>query len=442
MVRRDLGARAVTPHRLGRRRWIHGALAAGATLGVACERHDVPPGRLSASLWFSYGGRNREVLEALVRRFNASQSDVWIHAVYQGDYYEGLAKLRTSIAAGAAPALSHVVGEVVPYLFEAGTLEPLDAYPGADALDVVPALGQTGSWVGGGERPLVALPFNRSTPIAYLNGAIFDAEGLEAPKTWDALATTAQRLTTRAGERITRYGFACPISWWFWAAMVGQAGGSVVEPDGTVSLGGTAGERALAFWQRLIHDDRSMKLPPGRDFNAWEATNQDFLAGRAAMIWTSTAFLEYIEDNAAFPVIAAPLPVDRRAAVPTGGTHFVVLREAPAEEKAAAWTFLRWMLEAEQAIEWSTRTGYMPITRGAIARLAEQGYFVKNPNAKVTLDQLAFAFPWPWSRDLFRISREIVQPRLESAALRRSNPAAVLAEARAQAARIRGRRPG
>jgi sn-glycerol 3-phosphate transport system substrate-binding protein len=34
----------------------------------------------------------------------------------------------------------------------------------------VPALGQAGSFHGGGDRPLFALPFNRSTPIAYLNG--------------------------------------------------------------------------------------------------------------------------------------------------------------------------------------------------------------------------------------------------------------------------------
>ncbi len=187
-------------------------------------------------------------------------------------------------------------------------LEPLDAYPGAADLDIVPALGQAGSWIGGADRPLVTLPFNRSTPIAYLNGKLFAERKLSAPKTWIELRETARAFTENQGGRTTRYGFGCPIDWWFWAALVGQAGGDVVEPDGSVSLGGEAGVRALDFWKTLVLEDRSMKPPPGRDYNAWEQTNQDFLGSRVAMIWTSTAFLKYLEENAPFPVVAAPLP--------------------------------------------------------------------------------------------------------------------------------------
>src|SRR5206468_834107 len=145
-----------------------------------------------------------------------------------------------------------------------------------------------------------------------------------------------------------RYGFECPIDWWFWAALVGQAGGEVVAEHGAPTLGGEAGVRALRFWQRLVNDDHSMRPPPGRDYNAWQATNTDFLAGRAAMIWTSTAFLRYLEENARFEVGAAPLPRDVRAAVPTGGTFFVMPRgAAPSAERAqeAGWAFLKWMMQ-------------------------------------------------------------------------------------------------
>ena len=45
---------------------------------------------------------------------------------------------------------------------------------------------------------------------------------------------------------------------------------------------------------------------------------------------------------------------------------FVLLRSAPVEEKIAAWEFVRWMCDTEQTIAWSTRTGYLPITRPAI----------------------------------------------------------------------------
>jgi sn-glycerol 3-phosphate transport system substrate-binding protein len=399
-----------------------------------CSPSSSEDGRVEASLWFSYGGKNREVLLSLVEQFNATQARCRIHAVYQGDYYEGLAKLRTAIAAGAAPVLTHVVVEVVPYLAEAGVLEPLDRLVDAGALDLVPELAQAGSFGGGSRRPLYALPFNRSTPIAYFNRTLFRKLGLSPPATWDDLRALAAELTVRSGGAVERWGFECPVDWWFWVALVGQAGGTVVEADGTATLGGEAGVRALELWQRLVRRDVTMKPPPGRDYNAWQVTNNDFLAGRAAMIWTSTAFLRYLEDNASFEVGAAPLPRDVRLSVPTGGTLFVMPKGAPAAAQEAGAAFLRWMMEPAQANAWATRTGYIPVSRPGIAALEAAGYYAAHPNDRVAIDQLAHATPWPWAPLLFRIEREAVQPRLEEAALTLRDARETLEEARRAAA--------
>ncbi len=380
-------------------------------------------------LWYTYGGKNRLVLEQLVAGFNAAQAEHWVQPVFQGDYYEGLAKLRTALAAGAAPALSHVVGEVIPYLAEAGVLEPLATRPGVDQLDLLPALGQAGTWRGGGQRPLVCLPFNRSTPIAFYDADVFEREGIAPPESWQALLEAARWLSTTDASGARRYGFACPIDWWFWAALVGQAGGELIEADGRISLGGVAGIKALELWQRMVNEDRSMKPPPGRDYNAWEATNQDFLAGRSVMIWTSTAFVRYLEDNARFNVRAAKLPGFVRRAVPTGGTHWILLRAAPEPEKAGAWQFLRYLHEPAQVARWATSTGYIPTTQSAVRRLTEAGHYAEHPNDAVALAQLDVAQPWPWSPRLFQLQREIIQPRLEAAVLGRQSPRAVMQDA-------------
>ncbi|WP_437278911.1 ABC transporter substrate-binding protein [Sorangium sp. So ce375] len=418
-------------------RALAASLAAAAAGSIGCARR-APDGRIEASLWFAYGGKNREVLLSLVDQFHREQGRYRIDAVYQGDYFEALAKLRTALAARAAPALTHVVGEVVPYLAEAGVLEPLDRFlaaaPGGD-LDVVEALGQSGTFVGGAERPLVCLPFNRSTPIAYYNRDVFRELGLSPPSTWDELRATAARLVARDGGGTRRWGFECPIDWWFWAALVGQAGGEILGPDGAPAFGGEAGVRALRFWQTLVHEDRTMKPPPGRDYNAWQVTNADFLSGRVAMIWTSTAFLRYLEENAGqagagkFEVGAAPLPRDVRASVPTGGTMFVMPRGAAPAAQEAAFAFLRWMMEPAQANAWATRTGYMPVSRRGLEALTQGGYYAAHPNDRVAVDQLAHAAPWPWSPDLFRVQREAVQPRLEEAVLAPRDAAETLSEA-------------
>ncbi|MDP9152509.1 MAG: ABC transporter substrate-binding protein [Myxococcota bacterium] len=387
------------------------------------------------TFWYAHGDLVRKVLLDLVARYNASQTRVLVKAVYQGDYYESLAKLRTALAAGVAPTLSHVVVEVVPYLARAGVLEVLDEYEGARTLSFVPALEQRGALAGGDREPLVSIPFNRSTPIAFANGAMLEAADVRFPTTWEELVVAARRLTRRVANGETRHGFEVPISWWYWVAMVGQAGGRLIEADGRLSLGDAAGEKAIRFWQRLVREERVMRPPPGRDYQAWQSSNEGFLQGRIAMMWSSTAYVRYLESNARFPVVAAPLPRDVRPSVPSGGTMFVLVRAAPEEEKRAAWDFVRWMCDVDQTIAWSTRTGYLPLTTPAVERLVEEGWYVKHPNDRVAYDQLVHVDPWPWAPELFRIEREIVEPRLEEALIAGRDAHAVMDEAREEAGR-------
>jgi sn-glycerol 3-phosphate transport system substrate-binding protein len=410
-----------------RRGFLEGSLALGAAgLVGACRGSD----EHAADLWFSYGGKNREVLLSLVAAFREAHPEHAIRAVYQGDYFELLAKLRTAISADAAPAITHVVGEIVPYLAEANVLERLDAIDELSVdFDLVPELTQAGLFASKEPKPLYALPFNRSTPIAYVNRATFDEAGIAPPTTWDELRAAAKALSRGSGAE-RRFGFGCPIDWWFWVAMVGQAGGEITDAEGRVTLGGDAGVRALRFWQTLAFDDASMRVPTGRDYNAWQVTNEDFIAGRVAMIWTSTAFLRYIEDHAKFPVLTAPLPRDRRFAVPTGGTMFVMPKAPDGPKKRAAAAFLAFMMRPEQANAFATQTGYIPVSRPGLAALDRAGFFRDHPNAKVPLDQLSRAHPWPWGTQIFRLQREIVQPRLEAAILGREDAAKVLADAR------------
>jgi sn-glycerol 3-phosphate transport system substrate-binding protein len=429
---------------LGRRALLAGALttavtgatvAASGVVNTGCKRSlRDERGRVRLRLWYTLGGRNRETFLEIVKRFHASQEEIVVEPVYQGDYFESLAKLRTAIAAKSAPALSHVVAEVVPYLARAGTLEPLGGYPGMKDIRFVEPLAQSGAFrpaPGGAPRDLLSIPLNRSTPLMYCNGEIFSKAGLKPPATWEELRETARALTIK-GER---WGHEVPISWWFWVAMVGQAGGSVFDAEGRPTLGGDAGVAALRLWQELVHREHVMRPPPGRDYDAWNVTNQDFLGGRAAFIWTSTAYIRYLEDNAKFPVVAAPLPRGVRSSVPTGGTFFVVVKQAPEEEKVAAARFLRFFCETDQASFLSERTGYLPITEGAVAKMRAGGFFEKHPNDEVAQKQLANVEPWPWEPMLFRIERDIVDPRLEEAVLLDRDARVVLGQARTLAER-------
>ncbi len=410
-----------------RRGFLEGAFALAAQTTWASGCRSRPENE--ASFWHSLGGRPRNVLLSLVDAFHHAYPEHRIAPVYQGDYFETLGKLRTAIHAGMAPALVHVVGEAVPYLADAGAIERLDELPElGDDFDLVPQLTEAALFPTGRPAGIHALPFNRSTPIAYVNLPAFEKAGLGPPGTWEELRETARALTIGSRSE-KRFGFACAIDWWFWAALVAQAGGDVYADDGTATLGGEAGERGLALWQALIADD-VMRPPPGRDFDAWQVVNSDFIEGRAAMVWTSTAYLRYFEDNAKFPFATAPLPADKRRGVPTGGTFFVMPRGVSARRQRAAAAFLAFMMQPDQANRFATETGYIPASNAGLRLLETNGYFDTHPNARVAIDQLAFARGFPWKRSLLRIEREIVQPHLEEAVVTGRSAHEALEEAR------------
>jgi sn-glycerol 3-phosphate transport system substrate-binding protein len=114
---------------------------------------------------------------------------------------------------------------------------------------------------------------------------------------------------------------------------------------------------------------------------------------------------------------------------------FVVMRSAPDAEKLAAWDFIRWMCDAEQTIAWSTGTGYMPVTSPAVELLAQRGWYAQHPNDRVAYDQLGAVDPWPWAPELFRIDRDLIEPRLEEGVLEGGDAHALMDAARDDATR-------
>ncbi|HEY3481742.1 MAG TPA: hypothetical protein VGL02_22825, partial [Streptomyces sp.] len=62
-----------------------------------------------AQFWYSFGGKNREVTEAHIKKFNESQSKYRIEGTFQGDYFQALAKIRAAAITKTAPAAFHVV---------------------------------------------------------------------------------------------------------------------------------------------------------------------------------------------------------------------------------------------------------------------------------------------------------------------------------------------
>lgn len=392
-------------------------------------------GPVAIEFWYAVGGKGGEKIQELAERFNNSQQDVKVTATYQGDYYANHQKISAGIAADTIPAMSMVEVASMAFFADNGALADIGALAKGDEAiikDFLPGLMKEAYW----KEKLVAIPFNRSTPILYLNKNALKEAGLnpEGPKTWEELRAYAKRLHVVKDGQVERWGFLTPVDIWFYEALVYQQGGTFISPDGKkAAFNDEAGQSALQFWVDLIHTDKVMEMPQGEKYNAWDVSTKAFTSGKAAMIFSTTGRLLGHIDGAGdkFEVGTAFLPAGKKGyGTPTGGANLVILAKAPKEQQQAAWKFMKWLSQPEIAAEWSKTTGYVPVNNGGVKQMEE--HFKKYPQFLTAVKQLEYAQPRP-QHPAYAEQQESIMKALQKAVLKEQSVKDALNEAATQA---------
>jgi hypothetical protein len=176
--------------------------------------------------------KNREVLLAARRPLQRRAARVTVSPiVYQGDYFEALAKLRTALAAGRRPRADPRGRRGGPLSRRRRTCSsrstklprrPIATSGSCRALD--PERGATSAAT---ERPALraAVQPLDAHRVHQRADARRSQLALVTPDLGRA-ARPASALTRRDGDK-RPLGLEVPIDWWFWVAMVGQAGGAL-----------------------------------------------------------------------------------------------------------------------------------------------------------------------------------------------------------------------
>src|SRR5690625_1109547 len=242
------------------------------------------------SIW--YGGiplPASEALEKLVDDFNQANPDINVEVSRMAGYGDTLEKATVAYAGGAPPNLILIEQMQGFGLILRGMLEPLNPLienePDFDLDDFYPPMLETGSH----EGIMYGLPFNTSTPLAYLHFDLFEEAGLatEAPRTWDEFATVAERLTrdTDGDGEPDIWGTDQTKNWgWLFDAWISQNGAHMTNEDGTeFTFNSPEAVEAMEFLQDLRHNKRVITYPG--------VSKSNFVSGAAGMIHRSTADL-------------------------------------------------------------------------------------------------------------------------------------------------------
>lgn len=394
--------RDLTPnHALSRRHLLGLAAIGGATLPLlgACSGDggnsafkqvdakvpDKYSNRQTIVLWTSWTKTNGDTLNALLKKFNDSQTDIYAQAQYQGSYFDAASKVTSALRAKSVPDIVGFADIVWQPFLENGYLEEFGAY--ADTAfqnTLVKSLASTG-YVG---DKLYWVPFARSTPIFYYNKNIFHQAGLpdRAPETWDELRNWGSEiLKVKVNGKPAKVTALQGHDSWEVQASVWEWGGALSNGmDITIDTGGAVD--AIEWHRKLVFEDKMAYL--SSQYGA------DFKSGLVATVVNSTGSLKGTYEAAkasGFKFGTGPLPKQVSTGVPTGGAGLTILKPIPKKRKDAAWEVIKFLSTPENSAFWSLKTGYLPVIKGADKQGAYAAALKSDPNLSVAIKQMSIA---------------------------------------------------
>ncbi len=350
------------------------------------------PNAVKITYWRALTGAAGDAQDELVRRFNDSQSDVFVDVQFQGAYAELVQKLQAGLAAGEVPDLILLDSPFVALFAKDGVLVPLDDFASNPdtALDLetfIPGLLQDGYYQG----TLYALPLMRSTPLLYFNRDMFAEVGLpdRVPETWDEFREFAAKLTKEENGEIVRSGVSFTMgqttAHWYLQGAIYAFGGEVSDADFNIKLTEPEAKAAAQLWQDMVFTDKTA-------IAGVEDAQNDFLNGRVGMVFGSTGSMANLMSKATFQLGAGFMPAQTQRMVPVGGS-VIAMTSTDEARKAATWQFMKWITQPENNAYIVEMTGYMPTSQAAMEVPSLKAYYEKFPERKVAVDQLQYARP-------------------------------------------------
>ncbi|MFC3799235.1 ABC transporter substrate-binding protein [Cohnella sp. GCM10012308] len=351
---------------------------------------ETPKAPVTIEFWYGLGGKLGENMQTLIDKFNASQQEVIVKPVVQGDYSETEKKLQAAIASGTVPAA--VLSSNVDWARK-GYYASLDELIAASADfnkdDVIPTFLEQGKVDG----KQYFLPMYGTTQVMYYRKDALEKAGLkpEDLKTWEALAKAAEKMTVKEGGKTTFYGWE-PM--WGYENMMDAVlgkGGKILSDDGkTVLIDSPEWVDTWELFRKWIHDDKIMRIHSGgQGWEYWYKTIDDVMKGQAAGYTGSSGDQGDLDfqvvgamEQPGWEGVGAGKPVAQ--AIMAG-----IPAKASAEQQAAAFKWFQYFMSAENTAFWSMNTGYIAVRQSAQQDPAFVEFSKTNPQITIPLQQAA-----------------------------------------------------
>ena len=351
------------------RRWARAGLIAlglGAVLaGCGAQAASSPPkahAPVSIVYWAGHAsGALHAAVVAEVAQFNQTHPGIHVTFVVRGASHHGL----EAFEAGQAPNVGMVSAYIVPQLVQAGALVPLTSYlngpNGLTAADIhnlyYPAVWND---MKEGTKIQYMMPLEKkSIVVLYYNEALFRKAGISTPpRTWAQVGADAAKITALGPQY---HGIAwTPYLQQFFDMVLADGGRIFTTQTGrrAYSLDNRGGREALTMLRSWIQNG-SMILTTGYEYQL------DFGTGDVGMLIDTSAGYTYDKSAVGGKFVMggtpAPAGTSGHSAQYINGASLVMFNVGTAAQKAASWTFMKWMSSPATNVYWDEHTNYLPL---------------------------------------------------------------------------------
>jgi multiple sugar transport system substrate-binding protein len=370
------------------------AAVAAATLVAATSAGARPAASkpVEITFWHAQTDAAQVAIHKLVQQFNKTHPGIVVDDQLGSGGDEMVQKLQAVIGTNNYPDIAYVYGSDVPNVSQSSKVVDISQDIKATGFNwkgLYPA-GSSTATVG---SKVVGFPAVIDNLAVVYNKKLLKAAGVAPPKagwTWSDFRAMAKKLTS-AKQDI--YGTGYPISgsedttWRLWP-MIWQQGGEVLDKANKKALfAGPQGVKALQLLTDMAVKDKSLYPDQSPDTEKMYGL---FDSGKIAMIVTGPWQLEDIQQHhVSYGVQYLPSFNGSHETI-SGPDVYMVFNHSDARRRAAV-TFLAWLHQPAQDLQWDIATGNLPLSAATAALPGIKTFEKQYPGVELFVKNLSNA---------------------------------------------------